>query len=302
MEVSQPQFQPTLVSPSRIAAFIECPKKYDYIYRQELVKKGPAKRHFNKGNYFHELAHVYYQLIEAGTPVGSDLAVSQIVSRVRADFDKLKNLELVDVFNIITKAIIRYIKEHSPKIDKDLQVVGIEHELILPVNERFSLYGYADLVWRTIKGLVVRDHKTGEKAWSKVDVNFSGQLLTYAVILYMLTGEVPSAELNYINTKEYKTKVMTYEEAFTFTRVLYSERELKIYYEEICQVVELMLDSPPVPHYGQHCGYCPYQTPCYLSRKGIDPSNIISQHYVKVTRGKRHSNFTEEHSEDDSTN
>jgi hypothetical protein len=297
MELSQP----IPVSPSRIGAFLECPKKYDYIYRQELVPLGPTKGFFNKGNYFHELAHVYYQLIQSGAEPGSPHVLAAITRRIQNDSQRTNSLDLLPVYHTVIRAITRYINEHSPRIDKGIEVLGVEEEIELPVTGRFSLFGYLDLRHRTRDRLRIRDHKTGQKAWSKIDVQFSNQLLMYAVIIWALTSEIPVAEINYINTKEY-TKPKPYSDMFTFTQVTYSERELQIYFNEICKLIDHMLDSEPTPAYGQHCRYCPYQTICYASRKGIDVTPLVESNFKKVPRTKRHDSFTQDNAPIDEGN
>jgi hypothetical protein len=296
----------TLVSPSRLRTYLECPKRYDYVYNQELVSTAPQKGYFNKGNYGHELLHVYYQYLkETGLQAGSDEAVAMITARVRNDFTRVaaeNQAELLSVYGIITKQIIRYIKEHSPRVDDGITVEQVERQIIYPM-ETYAMFGYCDLVYRDRSGVLhIRDHKTGDRAQTKLDAQFSNQLLFYAAVIYKSTGELPVAELNYINTREVK-KTIPYETAFAFSPVTYTKTELEIYFKEICAVIEDMLQSSAVPHYGQHCRYCPFQTPCYLSRKGIDPAPIIAQHFVVVPRDKqgRHVAFTENNTEDDST-
>lgn len=283
-----------LISPSRTRTFLECPKKYDYIYNQELTPVGPQKRHFNKGNYFHELCHVYYNYVKAGATPGSEYIQSLILDRMKKNFTTDTDPALISVFGIITKMMTRYVLEHSKRIDDGMKVINVEQQIIYPMAD-YAMFGYVDLLYRDREGrLHIRDHKTGERAQTKLDAQFSNQLLFYAAIIYKSTGEVPIGELSYINTKEYATKKPTYEESFVLSRVTYTAKELDIYFAEICMVIEDMLSSRAVPSYGQHCAWCAYQTPCYLSRKGIDPSPIINTHFVRVPRDsqRRHAKFT----------
>ena len=288
------------ISASRIATFLSCPKKYWYIYDQELVPKEQRRfLHFDKGNYFHELAHVYYQMLDAGGVAGSDEILAYMIKRVQKDLAAMNNMDLLPVFSSITTAMTRFVKVQSPKIDSGIRIVGIESEIEHPVGD-FNLFGYADLIYYREGRLRLRDHKTGEKAWTKGHVQFSNQLLFYAAILYKQTGEVPVAEINFINTHDY-VKGPTEEQAFNFTSILYTKEELEIYYEDVCNLVGLMLKSKPVPMYGQHCQNCAYQLPCFLSRKGIDTSQAIATNFNKVPRGKRHEPFTESNSNGDSS-
>lgn len=286
------------VSPSRLAVFFECPKKYDYIYNQELVSVEPQKGYFNKGNYFHELAHAYYQLIQSGVRPGSEMAVASIIRRIQNDIQRTGNPNLIPVYGIISKQIVRFIKNQSPQIDQHMEVLEVEAELTYPVNDEYELFGYADLIYRKQNSERIRDHKTGDKAQKKIDAQFSNQLLYYSTIWYLKTGIVPVAEINYINTKEY-VKPKPDSDTFAFHLVAYSQRELEIYFEQICRVIEKMLQSEPLPAYGRQCAYCPYQVPCYMERKGGDPTPVLMTKFKKVSRGKRHESFTDEHTEGD---
>ncbi len=307
MELLSPPQTKTLVSPSRISTLYSCPKKHDYVYNKELVPLGPSKGYFDKGNYAHELMHVYYQLLQAGSKPGSDYAVAQIVARIKNDVSRLelpRDAKLLPVYSVISNRIVRFIQQQSPRIDDGIEILGIEHELELEISERLSLFGYCDLVYRDKQGrLRIRDHKTGDKAWTKADAEWSNQLLFYAVIVWLLTGEIPVAEINYINTKD-QVKLMSFENAFTFNPpVAYTQRELELYYEEICQIAEEVVSSRPAPYYANHCGSCAYRLPCLLERKGIDPTPVLNEHFVRVERAskRKHPRFSETTtSEDDS--
>jgi CRISPR/Cas system-associated exonuclease Cas4 (RecB family) len=271
------------------------------VYDLELTPVGPAKGHFTKGIYFHELSHVYYQMLEAGVEPGSDYALSSIMTRIKNDMAKtgLADRDLVELYASIGRMISKFISIQSPIVDYKMEVQTVEAELIYPISDEISLFGYADLLYRRDGRPHVRDHKTGERAWSKIDVRFSMQLLFYATLYWKMYGEVPLAEISYINSKEYKTKVATVDELFTFTGITYTEKELSIFYDDICKAVERMLSYEAFPLYGQHCRYCPFQEPCFLSRKGIDTSIVLANNFKKRDSARRHANFTESHTQDD---
>jgi len=278
--------------------------KHNYVYNLELLPVGKERKFFfDKGNYFHELAHVLYNNYKAGVEPGSDFARAQILARIKNDVSRLeipRDSHLIPVYAVISRAMVRYITEQSPKIDAGIMVMEVEHELEHEISETLALFGYCDLIYRDSQGrLRLRDHKTGDRAWTKADARHSYQLLFYAVILWMLTGEVAVAEISYINTKDQKSPI-TYDKAFTFSTVAYTERELEIAYKTICKQIAKMLESEPIPYYASHCGYCAYETPCMLERKGIDSSNVISHSFVHVTRDskRKHPSFSESTSHD----
>lgn len=292
--------QSVQVSPSRINTYFTCPKKYNYTYVQELVSRDrESRRKFDKGNYFHELAHVMYQTIMAGAVPGSSYIEETLKNRILQDLAKVPSpsSDLIKTYSNISTRILRFIREQSPKIDKGITVRGVEKELLFDTGKGFSLFGFADLIYERDGVVTIRDHKTGEKMWSKPDVRFHNQNFYYALIFWLLTDLVPRAEINFINTKEYVTKEP--DVVFDLISSIYSKKELEIYYEQICQVIERMLSSEPIPFYGKHCSFCPYQTPCFMDRKGIDSSELIELNYSK--REARHGRFTEENTSENRT-
>jgi len=293
--------QPLLVSPSRVATFIDCPKKYHYIYDLDLTPVGPAKGYFTKGIYFHELMHVYYQMLQAGVPPGDDYALASVMTRIKNDMSKTGLDDFIPVYASIGRMISTFIRSQSPVIDMNMDVETVEAELIYPISDEVSLFGYADLLYRRDGRPHVRDHKTGERAWTKIDVRFSMQLLFYATLYWKMYGDVPIAEISYINSKEYKNKQASFEEMFTYTNITYTEKELSIFYDDICKAVDRMLSYEAFPLYGQHCRYCPFQEPCFLSRKGIDTSIVLANNFKKRDSARRHANFTESNTNDDQT-
>jgi hypothetical protein len=274
------------VSPSRIKTYQTCPKRYHYYYVQGLVAKHGKRKHFDKGNYFHELAHVYYRLIkDLGVKPGSDHVLAMVQKRMEEDLESHLTTGNLDVFKEITGKVIRFIKEQSPIIDEGIEVLAVEEELNVPIelpsSRIISMFGFLDLRYRQGDYRGIRDHKTGEKAWTGQQVGFSNQLLFYNAGIYALTGEVYRPEINFVNTHE---------------------KELQIYLEQICILIDEMLDCKPTPHYDERvCGGCPYKLPCMMERKGIDPSPILKAHYVPRDETPRERSFTNENTDSNET-
>jgi hypothetical protein len=248
-------------------------------------------------------------MIQAGVSPGSDFALANIRSRIQNDIRKASGPELIEIYAIITKTMSRFVTEQSPKIDKSITVIGIEQELeqevTLPSGRKITLFGFIDLIYRDRSGrLHIRDHKTGERPWTRGQAASSNQLLHYSLATWLRTREVPIAEISYINTHEYVKKPPSAEMAFAFPSVTYTEKELKLYLHQVLQLIDNMLDSKGVPHYGSSCTWCPFLTPCTLERKGIDSTPILQFHFKVVDRNavRQHAKFTEEHSNGDDTN
>lgn len=238
-------------------------------------------------------------MIEAGAVPGSEFALASILSRIQNDVNNASGPELIQVYATISKMMTRFIQEQSPIIDKGITVIGVEHELDCPIQidgRDFQLFGFIDLIYRDSDGrLRIRDHKTGEVAWGKSDATQSNQLMFYSAVMYKLTGEVPIAEISYINTHDYVKQRAKFEKAFAFPTVAYTKREMENYLDNACHLIEEMVKSLPIPHYGQQCKWCPFVTPCTLIRKGIDPTLVINAQFQIVDRNaiRQHPKFTE---------
>jgi hypothetical protein len=305
-EVSLPTPTRLRVSPSKISCFQDCPKKYDYVYKQSLQPKPVQRTAFDKGNYCHELMHVYYQLIQSGVTPGSEFALQAIISRIQNDLQNAKNISLMPVYASITKTMVRFISEQSPIIDRGITVLGIEHELAVPITtpagRNLQLFGFIDLVYRDAQGrLRIRDHKTGQKAWTKAEANNSNQLMFYSASVWKMRRELPMAEISFLNVKDYVKKAPSFEDAFAFPTVTYTEKELVTYLRQTLQLIDQMLVSEPIPHYGRQCNWCPFRDPCAFDRKGIDSSMMLASQFTVVDRNqvRKHGSFTDDNSAED---
>ena len=310
VSLSQPITRSTVlrVSPSRITCFQDCPKKYDYVYRKNLQSKPVPRVAFDKGNYCHELMHAYYKLIrDEGMTPGSELVLRTIISRIQNDINVASNISVLPIYASITKTMTRFITEQSPLIDKGITVLGVEHEIDVPITtpagRNFQLFGFIDLIYRDAQGrLRIRDHKTGQKAWTKAEANNSNQLMYYSAATWKTSREVPMAEISFLNVKDYVRKAPSFEDAFAFPTVIYTEKELSTYLRQTLQLVDQMISSEPIPHYGRQCNWCPFLTPCVFDRKGIDSSLILEQQFTVVDRNaiRKHAKFTDDNSSEDS--
>ena len=297
------------VSPSRLTCYQDCPKKYDYVYNKNLQVIEPVVRSvFDKGNYCHELLHVYYQMIQSGIAPGSDIALRSILSRIQNDIASASDISLLPVYTSITRTMTRFISEQSPLIDKGMTVLGTEHEIAVPITtpsgRNFQLFGFIDLVYRDRDGkLRIRDHKTGQKAWTKAEATTSNQLMFYSAATWKNSGEVPTAEISFMNVKDYVRKAPSFDEMFAFPTVAYTEKEMAIYLRQTLQLIDQMLISEPIPHYGRQCQWCPFLGPCTLDRKGIDSSLLLNSQFKVVDRNnvRKHASFTDDNTSENTT-
>ena len=279
------------VSPSRIANFQSCPKKYNYTYRMQLVPKLQKNVvHLDIGSYTHEVFHAYYQLVrDVKMQPGSDQILAAIQHRVQNDLDLAlqtnpSDLNL-DIYATVAKLLSRYVKIHSAKVDQGIQVLYYEHALEVPITlpsgRTVLLFGFVDLIYRDARGkIVVRDHKTGKKVqiWTPETVEANLQLLFYAAALYHAGLGVPDVEINFVSTHDYANGNLP-PEAFSCYRYPHSEAVYKNFLKDTCILIDEMLDSHPTPHYSSDCVRCPFYPPCRYERKGINPEPVLLSHY-----------------------
>jgi RecB family exonuclease len=160
----------------------------------------------------------------------------------------------------------RFITEQSRIIDVGMTVIGFEHELVVPITtpagRNLQLFGFIDLVYRDAEGrLRIRDHKTGQKPWTKAEANTSNQLMFYSSAVWKNTKEVPMAEISFMNVKDYVKKAPEFDQMFAFPTVTYTDKELANYLTTTLQLIDQMLESDPIPHYGRQCQWCPFLGP-----------------------------------------
>ena len=289
-ETTSPKQAELFVSPSQLRAWKECPKKHDYIYHKNLKTKR-RQVFFDKGNYTHELMHYYYQMLQAGKlAVGSDHLVTAMIFKIKQDIEQHVASGNVETYNSVMKLMSRYITIQSPKIDKGMNIRGIEHEFRLPTGMMHEgrpvvFFGFADLIYRTLRGdYVIRDHKTGSnpRRWNKEAVEANFQLLCYGSWFYKLYNAVPKVEVNFCNTYEYKKGPS--ESQFSLYSHTHTEEVYRKFYAETLQLTSDMLQSSPTPHYDDGCTSCAFHEPCFLERRGVSVENLIEANYEIVDR------------------
>lgn len=277
-------------SPSALDVYRKCPKAWEFSYVQNLKHKG-RKRFFDKGNYVHELMHVYYQLLQQpGMKPGSDLAIAAIRSKIAQDIAMHANAGNVDIYNDVARTMASYLQFISPMQDTGMTVEAVELflkvDVTLPSGRQAKLVGIIDEVYRTPQGrIIIRDHKSGEQdRWSEEKVRASHQLLQYGAMWLMSTGECPErVEVNFCNTHNY-AKPKPPIEMFHLYKFEHPEITYRNFWESTLRRIDNMLDSPIEPLYSEDCARCPFWPICKLRIRGIDTTHIEKNFYEVTNR------------------
>jgi hypothetical protein len=280
------------VSPSQLSMWRNCPKAWDYAYVQGIKRKQNNSKSMDVGLYFHELAHVYYQLMkETKRKPGDSFLVSAINSRIRRDLESATSDNIM-IINTVSKMIVRYITEWSPTLDAGIEVLEVEINLQAPVKlpsgREIILNCITDLIYKDRAGtIVIRDHKTGKSGtWSQNSIPLLDQLLFNSAVWFLLTGQLaPKVEISYINNYNYKTKTPSLKEMFESFIHVHNEHAIKFYTEQLLRMLDRMVnDDDPVRFYSKDCASCQYQPICAQELRGYNTDSLIRTQYEKVVR------------------
>jgi len=268
---------------------------WKFNYLDELKKKRQVQQlFFQKGNYFHQLCHFYYQGVQTGMVPGSPQILEYMTDQIKEDSKDI-NLENVQVMYSVIKMITRYVNAQSPRIDKDVhKIIGVERPVEYVLETEYGpivVEGYIDLPYEDKYGITtVRDHKTGQKgSWANYQLYTLPQLLIYACLLWLEGYTVRKVEINFINSYDYKKKEPTIQEAFQLYQVQITQEMIENFWEYIkekaTRVMYLRQNPKAIqPTYSKDCGKCDYQPICIANLKGQPTRGLIINGYDKVDR------------------
>ena len=139
--------------------------------------------------------------------------------------DLMKNAEFAELAEV-------------PELIRERVKSGIvEHPILVPAGSvDKDLYGILDAVNDDATHFI--EIKTGKHRWTKDQVVINEQMLFYALLLYLATGKVPTAELLYVETEDNEdggVQFTGYSE--TFYREFTLE-ELLQFQREVCSAIE----------------------------------------------------------------
>jgi hypothetical protein len=274
------------VSPSQIRTWKDCPQEWHYSYVDGLRLK-KSSRHFDIGTYTHELFHVLYQFYQAMPHIrpGSDEAISMMRHRIdsdMADFD----IDNIDVMSVVWPLVSKYVQYQSPRIDKGIQILGVEHEFRQELEDGLIIHGFIDLIYRDRAGNIrVRDHKTSANAasWTQDKLKMDEQLLMYALGVAMEFGKpVYDVEINFANTSQSKKPKPT-AELFQLYRHQHNEHSIEAFKNNLV-ILHKKMSDPPHRNYSGRCAGCRFHTLCYLETRGQDTTATINAMYQQIER------------------
>lgn len=183
---------PKSLSPSRLADFQTCPRRYQHASVERLAQ--PATYATAKGRFVHFVFENLYSLpapdrsIEKAREFVAPAIEAVLTDDVRADIDL--DDAMLDGLLAETDAIItNYFEMEDPR---EVQSEGVELRLGVTVDET-PLFGILDRLDRDASGnLVIVDYKTGKLPNRNYDSQTFANAELYAVLCREKLGETPS--------------------------------------------------------------------------------------------------------------
>lgn len=189
----------------------------------------------------------------------------------------------------------RYLSECS-EYDHGHKILFVEHHFLIKIHSwkgrPFLLQGYVDLVTMDRSGRVwLWDHKTGQKFWTKSEIDMDPQLPLYAVALAEEGIDAYGTIINMLNTYDYKDKSkVKNEQLFKRDQQPRGEEYLTGVAKNMLKMVDKTLearqgqwrDEEPVRSLRKDCGkFCDFREACDLSLRGIPVEVVLNDSFKK---------------------
>lgn len=278
------------ISPSQMSIHNDCSMAWFYGYVRRIKKPG-GKAFFDIGTYFHELSHVYYQMLQEGQKAGSEFAQQYMENRLKRALREL-NFDNITLIALVSRMVREFVAFQSPRIDRGIKVLHVEnfleYEYTYDSGLKVIFNGYADLIYRDQNGRIrIRDHKTGTKKWRENALKLNNQLLFYATIYWLIYDEFAlDVEISWSNSYQYKNikNMPPPEERYQLLRHRLTEASVRNYWDYLRRQTERMLVTQPYEEYGQPCTFCQYAPICEQKLRGFEIEDLIRSSYVPIER------------------
>lgn len=154
----------TFLSPSRLATYADCPRKFDYDYVQGIETPDETKRYLNQGCAYHETIETVCEATEPDDDPeriyeramtafpdkwNANLDPDEYASRAHQEYQRRENRAAIESF---------FDPEGGTGIEHARRSIATEHWLEC-IHDGLGLHGKADNILRTDDGLHVIDYK-----------------------------------------------------------------------------------------------------------------------------------------------
>jgi len=238
------------------------------------------------GDYCHGKLDIYYQLLRQ-TQDPEELLDALQTNILEDILEDGSNGEIV---SRCIQMMTRYIREHSPGVDVDIEIIEsemhFEAPLRTPKGRDFILEGYVDLLYSIGGQIRVRDHKTTGKPnnFRKQGVTeYDQQQPTYIGGLRTVGIPVFRGEVNELITYPYKNYMQEpIDKLMRVTPTYRTDLQIQAAMDWYGQVVDQMIEEQVfLRSLDPGCRYCNFREPCLMSQQGIDDGPILDLAFKK---------------------
>ena len=166
------------ISFSQMSTYLQCPKKWDYAYKQNIKLAGGSEATVT-GTAVHETVQDYLKIYYSESKKAADAAVgdkeltAHFVEAVRSDIKEGAKLDGMILRQSLAQAIecVSYFKKNVPKFfpKRGWELVEIEYALDEPIgNTGYTFKGFIDVLLREkdTGRYVIIDFKVSRRGWN----------------------------------------------------------------------------------------------------------------------------------------
>ncbi|MBC8213092.1 MAG: ATP-dependent helicase [Candidatus Marinimicrobia bacterium] len=230
-----------LVSFSKLRTYIECPRKYNFLYKLEFetVLKGQMTFGLSIHN---SLDTLHKNYLSKGKDDYTEKELYDIIdnnwieiSYKKRETKKLKDTALIYLFNY-----------HNTNKETYNNILESEKKFRV-INNGHTITGVFDLITKDSDKINIVDFKVND-----IELNiYKFQMLLYGYCYYSTTSIIPKT-LSLYSIKTGKIK-----------NIKFSADDIKIFPNYLEKVISKIKEKDFSPNYGDHCDYCSFKKFCY---------------------------------------
>jgi len=246
------------LSVSKVKCFIDCKKKYKFVYVDKLPRK--VWEHHTLGKVCHKVLEDFHKSYIEGSKEPYHIVMSRAF---KGAVTKYKDYITLSMKSECWKIIDEYLRKitESKKQQKLPNIIACEKEFEFSINEDIILRGAIDRIQIDKDDtLHVIDYKTTKNANYLVGDYF--QLLTYAYVLSQEDLSIHKIRASYVLLKH----------SFNYITTTFSDSEIaKIKDKYIEYGRQILEEKRFAPHVSQLCRWCDHLAVCEEGLKFLNP-------------------------------
>ena len=235
-----------VLSVSRVKAFLDCKRKYFYLYEQKMPRK--QWDHFDMGTLVHGTLENFHQSFRKDGQDQLKRLMKESFAKQRKEMGTVKNTVLIEARDLLAD-YLKDIEENGI----GSEIVTLEEKFEIKLNDRFNLLGFVDRLDLDKDGIYhIKDYKTNKNM--KYMEPF--QLQAYGLYLLNKFPDIQCFRGSYIILR-FNGQALTYD--FNIEDVEKIKSQLIEYGDRIMEEKKWAPTQSPL------CGWCDFKDTCLNS-------------------------------------